>query len=45
MEGIMYLLDQAGRGLAQANAEIARLQARVAELEAARDATTEEGPS
>lgn len=34
MEGIIFLLNQAGLGLAQANAEIARLRERVEELEA-----------
>jgi BMFP domain-containing protein YqiC len=34
MEGIIYILDQAGLGLAQTNAEIVQLRARVEELEA-----------
>ncbi len=37
MQGIMYLLDQAGTALGQAQAEIARLTERIAELEASSD--------
>ncbi len=34
MDGILYLLNLTGQALAQANQEIERLRARVAELEA-----------
>lgn len=33
MEGIIYLLNQSGIALAQANDEISQLRARIAELE------------
>lgn len=37
MDGLLYLLDQAGISLAQANAEIARLHEEIARLERGRD--------
>ena len=40
MDGLVYLLDQAGRALAQTNEHIARLEQQVAELNAERQAPT-----
>lgn len=40
MEGIIYLLNQAGVALAQANAEIGELRARLSELESQEQART-----